>query len=716
MSWRSVAVCILVCGGALPAPARAQVSVQPPSTRAEIYDGAPLDIACGPNRTWLAEGRCVAVLDSATGARLGYDAQSPYANTVQAVEYDQATQSRFVATTRSLHVSTPALPHLSWQPAPGEVFPDFQDIKAVPAASKVFAVAGNRLAVFDYSSGSLVRVAQVSCPIQDVGNFKRLQVREVDGKWMAYCMSALVSPIMPRKFSLVIADLDSQHGFAQPFFHTNDWRAHLHYGDPLAGTRAVEVYPNLYGSMDVAVAADIAGKLTLLDVTNPAAPAFLSQIVPDGGCGVPTFVYNLLRDPTRSRLYVAGDDRLYIYEVPSFNLVGCTAVQFVDAGKRDMGLVRRRFGARMVWTAVPHSVEYALTGIDVTTATPVVARQQWWVSSSDGGVAAPLWSSIYLPTFAGVVRFDVRNETVPRPVLGSYQPANASTEHIEIFTPDPNTPDVALLVTATGLGGAQLWPVSQANPDPGPPQLVRRTPAAWGPSASVYQNDAEPYQQAGRNYVLADLSLLGTSQLALQAFDLATGASTDLTFSSNVVTQLTMDVSVAGSFAVVCGTGGFFVADLRGLPQTLSLASVQLVDSNGDGLGERLGSSVANAQGTQLFVATDTNPAVLSYAFDQATGQVSGPLCVYTGGLSGCVGRIRLYERTQRLYVPSRGGSLFEFDAGQAGALPLLSTWRSLGCNSELQDAQIYDFGHGPRILAVKNTECFALLDPEDGL
>ena len=96
---------------------------------------------------------------------------------------------------------------------------------------------------------------------------------------------------------------------------------------------------------------------------------------------------------------------------------------------------------------------------------------------------------------------------------------------------------------------------------------------------------------------------------------------------------------------------------------------------------------------------------------------MTGPLSVFTHPtLTGSVGRVRNFATTGRLYVPARGGTLFEFDVRDPSQLALLSTWRSTGCTSELQDAHVYDFGHGPRVLAVKNTEGFVLLDPEDGL
>lgn len=695
----------------------AAFQVQPPRIAGEIFDGAPSDICAGPNRVWVAQGRGVAVLDALTGTRLGDDGYSPYDSTVQAIEYDVATLTRALVTTRFLHVFVGSNTHLEWQPPPTEVFAGFQDVKLWTPGKLVIGIAGNQVHVFDYANGQLVRLSQTTCPISDVSVFRRVHVREVDGRLMAYFVAGLRSSTLPRPLSVVIADLDLAGGCAAPHFYTNDWRPHVHYGDPYAATRAVEVFPNLVGTQDIAYVADVTGQLTQLDVSDPANPVFLAQFAPNGTCGPTAYVYNLLGDPARGRLYVAGEDKLYTYEVPSMTMTGCTFVHFQDAGKHDLALVKKRNGTRRIWTATAKAVAYVINAIDVASPQPVHVGETWWISSSDGAVATPRWNSVYLPTFGGVARWDVTDETRPQVVQTSYRPANQATEHIELLYPDRQDPTHALLVTATGLGGAQLWPVSQNAPDPGVPTLVRQPVTAWGANAPVYQNDAEPYQRQGKNYVLGDLAHLGTGAIALQAYELGAGQYAELVVSSPFLAPHSMDVCSTQNFAAVACRGGFFVANLMGLPNTLSLAAVKQVDVDGDGIGETIGGIGANAAGTVLYVATDSHPAVLTYGIDPVSGQVTGPLSVYTNPtLTGSVGRVRYFSATARLYVPARGGTLYEFDASNPSQLDLLSTWRSSGCTSELQDAHIYDFGKGPRVLAVKNTEGFVLLDPEDGL
>lgn len=711
MFGRSLVAC---CALVLPCAA---FQVQAPRIAGEIFDGAPLDVAAGPNRIWVAQGRGVAVLDAQTGTRLGDDPQSPYDSTVQAIEYEPTALTRAVVTMRTVHVFVGPNTHYAWQPPATELFPGFQDVKLWTPGSLAIGIAGNQVHVFDYGSGQLVRIGQATCPIVDVSVFRRVHVREVDGHLMAYLVAGLRSQTLPRPLSVVIADLDLANFCAQPAFYTNDWRPHLHYNDPYAATRAVEVFPNLVGTQDIAFVADVTGQLTKLDVSDPANPVFLAQITPNGTCGPTAYVYNLLSDPGRGRLYVAGEDKLYTYEVPSMTMTGCTFVHFSDAGKHDMALVKKRDGTRRIWTATNKAVSYVLNAIDVRTPQPVHVNETWWISSSDGAVAAPRWNSVYLPTFGGLARWDMTDETQPAVDQASYRPANQATEHIEILYPDRQDPTHALLVTATGLGGAQLWAVSQNAPNPAAPTLVRQPVAAWGPNAPVYQNDAEPYQRGGKNYVLGDLANLATGAIALQSYELGSGQYAELVVSSPFLAPNSMDVCTTQNLAIVSCRGGFFVANLTGLPASLSLAAVQQVDVDGDGIGESLGGIAANAAGTALFVATDSHASVLSYALDPVTGQVTGPLCTYTTPqLTGSVGRARFFAATGRLYVPARGGTLFEFDASNPQLLTLLSTWRSSGCTSELQDAHIYDFGLGPRVLAVKNTEGFVLLDPEDGL
>lgn len=703
---------VALCAGS------AHADISPPAVTGAMYDGAQNDVCANSRRVYVAAGRNVAVLDAVTGERLGLDPYSPYAYAVQAIEYDGVTGTLLVATTRELSLTRHDGTHLVWQAPAGESFPTFQDIKVLPGAEKVVAVAGRRLAVFDTSGASIFRISDVLCPIADVGALRRVHVSDVDGDLRAFLVVGLVGSGPPRKTALVFADLDREHGYAAPHFEAADWRAHVAYNDDYAGARAVEVVADLYGEQDVAFVADNYGGLSVLDVSQPSQPVLLAHLDPTGSCGSSGGVYNLLAERARDRLHVAGGNRLYTLRLSDLAILGCCDVGFVDAGRRDMALVRRRNGARVLWTTTPHAVPWSLNGIDVTNDAPQVVRQRWWIASSDGAVAAPQWNSIYLPTFGGVVRYDVSHEWSLQPIESSYRPTGGPlTEHIEIAYPNPADTSHALLLTATGSGGVQVWPVSAAAPDPGAPQIFSARPPSWSALDGVYQNDVEPYARAGHTFALTDLANNTTGELALQAFDVATGAVRSVVLPAGTLFPNATDVAVAGPWALVAARGGLFSVRLDALPGPLQLGSARVIDLDLDGAGDNVAAIAATPSGNRVFLATDAPGRVASFTLDLATGALSAPISVLSGSeYPGCVGRMRFFAPTQRLYVASRSSTLVEVFVGADGSLQLLSRWRDDGAASDLQDAQIYDFGHGPRVLAVKNTEGFVLLNPVDGL
>jgi hypothetical protein len=162
------------------------------------------------------------------------------------------------------------------------------------------------------------------------------------------------------------------------------------------------------------------------------------------------------------------------------------------------------------------------------------------------------------------------------------------------------------------------------------------------------------------------------------------------------------------------------VVRLDTLPESMSIVQEAVVVLEGETQPKTISGVAANAGLTHLFFGTDGpgQKAVLSYAFDADTGKTHGPVGVLTGPeIPGSTSRARYHAAAERLYVPSRGGNLLEVNVSDPTDLRLLSIWRSPGGYSgEMQDAHAYDFGNGPRILAVKNNEGFAILDPDDGL
>lgn len=688
----------------------------PPTTVGEVFDGTPADVASSARHVWIAEGRNVAILDAHTGQRRGLDQGSPYPRTLAAIEYDLATGTRIVASLDTVYVYVPGSSVKIWSPPPSEHFPEIQDIKIWPGSRKVFVVAGRKLAVLDFSNGPILRLSTVQSPLASVLAFRRITVAEVDGHMMAYMVAAMDVGALPRRNGVVIADLDREHGYAQPFFYGNPWLPYVHYNDDQASSKAVVVYPDLIWTRDIAYVADGGGLLTKLDVSDPSNPLFVSQPPLGGGC-VPQSVFNLVKDPASHWLYVASLDRLHTIDVDSDAPLGCSDIRFTDGGRRDMTLTASSDGTKLVWTATGYGINYVVHGIDVRNPAPVDAHDQWLASSCDGAVAVPQWHSVYLPTFGGVVRYDVSDEAHPVAVEGSYQPANGLTEHIELMWPNPADSARALLITAPGSGGVDLWRIDRLHPNPSPPVRMQALPPQWGNGHEVYQNDVAPYRKNGVNYVLADLTNLSSGEIALQAYNLSTGACVNAVANYPWFTGLANDIAVSGNNAFVACRGGILIFALDGLPASMSVVGDARVDVDGDGLAEPVGSVVVDLSGTHVYIATDGIGTVISYYFDPASHALFGPISVISGpDFTGCVGRLRYNAANQRIYLASRSASLIEIDASNPFALQELSCWRDPGYKGDLQDAQIYDFGHGPRILVVKNNESFAILDPDDGL
>jgi hypothetical protein len=365
---------------------------------------------------------------------------------------------------------------------------------------------------------------------------------------------------------------------------------------------------------------------------------------------------------------------------------------------------------KQVWTATNWSVDYVINAVDVTTDRPVRAIAQWWISSSDGAVAVPEWNSVYLPTFGGVVRYDVSDLSHPVAVHESYQPARGFTiEHIDLMYPDPDDLDHALLLTAPGSGGIQYWPVSRVHPNPGPPTLVRRKPESWGDDP-VYQNDVGHFRKDGVNYLLADLANRSTNEVALQIYNTSTGEWINVIERSDQLRANGHSILVHDEYAFVTCNGGFFVVDLSQLPHTATITDVVVNDWNDDGKPDQTNGIMISPRGEYLFIAHDPG-VVQSFAFDAGTGTVSGPLDkLYGEGITGCTNRGRYFCQLDRLYIAARGGNILEIDARDPHNLALLSVWNNGAYRGEMQDCRIYDFGDGPRILAVKNNEGFAIL------
>lgn len=695
-------------------------AIEPPTTVGEIFDGTCRDIAANRDRIWLAQGRNLVILDPATGRRVADDDLSPFPEALVAVEYEGKTDALVVATEHTVYVRSGDRPVKTWTEAD---LPTIADVKTWPGTNKLFVIGGNALAVVDYAGMEMRQLSQITLP-PGLSHVHRLHVMDVDGRMMAYVTAQLADARRRGVRGLAIADLDSADGYTDPSFYEEYWDPVQHYGNPMASAHCVQVIPNLTGDDDYAyVACGVEGQLTKLNVTDPSNPQPVGKIdlaVDSTGDGKPDFdVFQVLKDPEHSRLYVASANLLHIVDPAADQELGSRNVGFYDAGDRDMAYRIGPNGERQIWTATHHSVSHVLKCIDVTRDTPNLLLNLWWISSCDGAVAVPGWGSVYLPTFGGVARYDVSDETNPVPVADGYQPANGTTEHIELMWLDADERDQALLLTAPGNGGVRYFPVSVAEKNPGPPTHLVEKPVAWG-TDPVYQNDVACYRRDGANYVLADLANRRTHEVALQAYNMVEGTWLNAVEQRPELGANSKDIEVFGDFAAVTCRGGFFVVRLDALPEAMSVVQEVVVLLEGETQPKTISGIAANADLTHLFLGTDGpgQKAVLSYAFDADTGKARGPVDVLTGPeIPGSTSRARYHAAAERLYVPSRGGNLLEVDVSDPTDLRLLSIWQSpRGYSGEMQDAYAYDFGNGPRILAVKNNEGFAILDPDDGL
>ncbi|MFQ5810342.1 MAG: hypothetical protein ACE5JM_12040, partial [Armatimonadota bacterium] len=382
------AVWIVVVAGAASA-------VDPPRTVGEILDGTLHDIAATPEKVWLAQGRNLAVLDPKTGKRLADDGLSPYPRPLAAIEYEKQSGTLIVATNDTVYVHLPNGTLKTWSQ---EEQHGIADIKTWPGTQKLFVISIRRLLVLDYSGDTITTVSEVTPPA-GASYFLRLDLGEVDGDLMAFLSAQMASERRRWKHGLVIVNLDSANGCADPFAYPSPWNPIEAHRNPRTTVWDVQVVPDLIGEKDYAyVACGIAGQLTKLDITDPAAPRAVGKIdlgVDSDRDGKRDFdVFKVLKDPTRDRLYVASANLIHIVDPKTDKELGSKNVGFHDAGDRDMALIESPDGRRHLWTATHHQVSYTIKCIDVTGDAPRMLIERWGMSSADGGVAVPEWQSV----------------------------------------------------------------------------------------------------------------------------------------------------------------------------------------------------------------------------------------------------------------------------------------------------------------------------------
>jgi hypothetical protein len=675
-------------------------------TVGEIYDGTAHDIASGYDVIYLAQGRHLALLDPETGLRIKNYTDEPYPDPLVAVEFDKTGNMLFVATGKVIYIYDESSKTARvWETVNNTTIMDFQ---CIAEHQVMLVVLSDRAVMVDYSMNEPFVISTFTMP-PGIMFFIRPHIALTRNGNMAYLTGFITGQTIRGVNGLVIVDLDSQGGYGSPHVYPGFWNPSAHYSSATATALNVQVIENYQGSYTYAfLACGHAGQLTVLDVSDPAAPAFVSRKAIHEGFPVSHII---LKDDS-TRLLVASSNILHSLDTETLQILGSRNAGFFDAGDRDM-ILHHRGDRKEVWTATHFSVDYVINAVDVTTDQLSHPVKQWWISSSDGAVAVPAWHSIYLPTFGGIVRYDVSDETRPVAINESYQPAGGTIEHIDIIFHQPDNPDQALLLTAPGNGGVQFWPVSASNPNPGPPVKVKQNPSQWG-NAQVYQNDVGYFRKDGINYFLADLANRTTNEVALQIYNTISGDWINVFEQSTELKANAHAILVYEEYAFVTCNGGFFVVDLSQLPHTASIVDLVVNDWNEDGKPNQTNGIMIRPDGAYVFVAHDPG-VVQSFAFDKATGKVTGPLHVLHGeGITGCTNRGRYFGALDRLYIAGRGGNIMEIDARDPYDLKLLSVWNNGAYKGEMQDCHIYDFGKGPRILAVKNNEGFALLKIED--
>ena len=671
--------------------------VVPPSIDGELLDGTIEDVAYGNGVVYLAQGRNLARLDPATGARQSNLLTFP--TTLRAVE-TSATGDVYVAEDKrvNLFINNGPIKRYDLSPLEGEVI----DFKAWPDDDLIAVSTTEGLLLLDSSGNNIARVSLLFTPPSMIQG-RRVTLAEAEGKLVAFWQGVVAGANARGQYGLGIVDLDRAGSFANPSLSAFVDPAAL-LQNPSATVNAVRVHN------EVAYVAGGKAQLLTFDVSDIDTPTLLQTIPVE-----PAYeVLNLAFDERRDRLFVVSNNVLHTWLVRSQVWQGKKNLGLWDGGERDLGVQWE--ADKRVFAGVHHQVDYVLVAADVSgNGDPQLDWQDWWISSSDGATAIPEWDSVYLPTFGGLARYDV--STVSAPTAAGYQPAGGTIEHVDVVYPDLQDPNNALILTATGTGGVRAFPVSNVDPDPGPPTLYRSLPAGWEGS-NVYSNDATSYQAGGRTYLVSDVTKLPTSEVALQVYDMTSGTTHSVIEANPALRKISSSVEVVQDKAVVTCEGGFFVVDLSALPAgPLTISDEVLVDVNNDGTYEGTHGAASSSDGSTLWLATDEQQAVLTYSFDPNTGVVTGPTGTFTDpALTGNTNRIRYHEAADRLYVPGRGGYLFEFDTTAPSSLDLISTWHSGGYNGETQDARIFDFGSGPRVLMVKNNQGFAILDPDDGL
>lgn len=436
---------------------------------------------------------------------------------------------------------------------------------------------------------------------------------------------------------------------------------------------------------------------------------------------------------------------------------------YSSAGLRDVAIVKTALKPTTVWTMDNGLCDFVFKVVDASTANLTLDRTDFWTFRSDGAVALEP-DAIYMLSIGGVVRC-VRSggsgDWLPDPA--TYQPARTPsatipgaydqsiTEHIDIGRSVLIANDDRLF-TANGKGGFNEFLISPTTRNPMPATLVPNPDYAsltnlfpgWLATDPFYANDVAFTKIGGVPFVFTDVmnQRSQTAYLLAWGYDLstskwrlldakhwATGAGPG-TINTDTI-HLAMDL--VKPFAFVSTTVGFFSVGLSTLPVT-----GQMFDGGAAGLP--LGTSNCKgvaSSGTRVFAfyryspvpSTPSNGRLVAFDFDPSTGVIAtatpvqtidgGTLAMPAGHTFQRAFRARYHRpnplsRCGALYACGDGGTLIEFSYDPRLTLNPLAykaSWKS-DYDLPIQDCHLYDFGAGPKLLTVKDSEGFALVTP----
>ena len=684
----------------------------PPAVVADVPDGTPYDIVASRSRAYLAQGRLLAVLNPVTGDRIPAE-EMLFDQRLVAVELDDATDQLYVATSHrvEVHDLLGVTPPKIWNLPAGEQ--ELQDLKIAPAINKIFVLSTDKVRVLDDATANVVELGQDVRPA-DLLAFYRLQTHELwNGTWVAFGIGPLVNSTNRDKNGMAPYRLNPG-GVWAPQYGGTTYNPQLNHG-VRASVQYLQVTSDAGADTAWVACGQAANHNALVMELDVSDPANIQEINPHE-LPHPFDARNIVKDSTEQKLWIAATNRLYRIDLPGPVIVGHTGVSFGDAGDRDMAYIEIAGLGAWMWTATHGSLDYVLHFLRVDDLTPgylpVELFERWWVSSSDGGVAVPALDSVYLPTFGGVVRYDVSNLANPVPAADTvakpaFQPSTSNTEHVAWL---PTSSTSGFVVSVRGAGGFEAYEANASEPNPAAPVAF-----VDNPSGNVYANGIDVYVSGGERYVLADVTDKSPPvdhHYYLQAWRWMGGSSFQKAAEVSVVQSGGLGnshvVYTSDDHAFLGGEELFFVTDLSNLPTSMSVTDVQSIAPY-DGVRGFA------ATPTHLFVAVDGPAALLVYSWDPNTGQVGSFVTRYSAPDFSVASGVRRNRLTDRLYVGGGHGRLFEFDITNPAAPSLFSTYQGpyLGL---AQDCHLFVEGGKPYILFVKNNESFAILDPDDGL